>query len=262
MKIDILTNQSYAECYYENRSNIDEQATSIIDLITNNIGILNSITVLDVGSGPGRLALPIGQQAKKIVCVEPDISAANYLKSRFEKCKVNFEIHISRIQDLSSQKIGKFDLVILSHIIHWFEASSPFGCSTKFVKENGYMLLSFFNPDRLSDMLFYKVSGSEILTRQLQDTPSITDIEYYLSSAGFEIIKQVDIKLNVFYGDGKLERIINNAGTLAWQKLKNTLPEEKYTQIKQDAFFRLKNESSLNDIEHRSMILAKKVTSL
>lgn len=258
MKIDILTNKSYAECYYENRSNIDEQATSIIDLIINNIGSLNSITVLDVGSGPGRLAIPIGQRVKKIVCVEPDVSAANYLKSRFEKCQVNFELHISKIQDLSSQKIGKFDLVILSHIIHWFEASSPFGCSTNFVKENGYLLLSLFNPDRLSNMLFYKISGSEILARQLKDTPSITDIECYLSSIGFDIIKKVDIQLSVFYGNGKLERIINNAGTLAWQKLKNTLPEEEYRRIKQDAFFRLKSESNLNDIEHRSMVLAKK----
>ena len=60
--------------------------------------------------------------------------------------------------------------------------------------------------------------------------------------------------------DRLLEQIINNDGTLAWQKLKNTFSEKEYSQIKLEALTRLKNESSLLDTEYRTMILAKKVT--
>jgi len=258
---DSVINELYAECYYAYRSDIDEQAASILELLPNYFESLENISVLDVGSGPGRLAIPIGRKIQRIVCVEPDISAANHLRSRSEKSKVHVEICTKKIQELSNQNLGYFDLVILSHVIHWFELSSLFEFSAKFVKDGGYILLSFFSLDRLKNMLFYKISGKEVLEIQKKYTPSKLEVKRELSQLGFQIVKNIDIPLNVFYGEGKLENIINSAGTLAWQKLRSKIPEEEYRQIKLQALTRLKNEPSLTDTEYRTMILAKKTRS-
>lgn len=56
-----MTDGVYAQCYYECRSDIDEQASSILKLMSTHVGKLDELSVLDVGSGPGRLAIPIGQ---------------------------------------------------------------------------------------------------------------------------------------------------------------------------------------------------------
>lgn len=256
-----VTDELYAECYNEYRSGIDEQASSILKMMSTYIGNLENISVLDVGSGPGRLAIPIGQVVQRVVCVEPDIVTAKYLKSRSENSKIPIEVHIAKIQDLSNQNLGYFELVILSHIIHWFEPSSPFGLSTNFVKNGGYILLSFFDPDQLKNMLFYKISGKEIFEIQKNDTPSKLSIELMLIQQGFEVVESANVSLNVFYGNDKLKHIINSSGTLAWQKLKEKVPEEKYRQIESQALTRLENESCLTDTEFRTMILAKKGTS-
>ncbi|MES9857920.1 MAG: hypothetical protein ABW166_15175 [Sedimenticola sp.] len=75
MKVNTTDSKSYADCYHKNRSAIDEQASVILELISDLIGYISKTSILDVGSGPGRLAIPIGQQAHKMVCIESDLSA-------------------------------------------------------------------------------------------------------------------------------------------------------------------------------------------
>ena len=87
MKAQTIDSDTYAECYYKNRSSIDEQALVILELISNLIGDISKVSVLDVGSGPGRLAIPIGKKVHKVVCIESDLSAANYLKNRAKRNK-------------------------------------------------------------------------------------------------------------------------------------------------------------------------------
>ncbi len=254
-----IENNSYADCYYDNRSMIDEQASAILELISGLIGDVSKISVLDVGSGPGRLAIPIGQKTFKMVCIEPDILAVNYLKNRAEINNVEIKIHPVRIQDLSSEDVGRFDLVILSHIIHWVDVSLLFNLSKNYVKNNGYILLSYFDLDNLKDMLFYKVSGEEILQIQKDNTLSTSQIEDKLNIANFNIIHRIDIPLCVNYGNGKLESIINSAGTLAWQKAQAMFSEIEYLKLKTTALTRLNSNSCLNDKEYRTMILAQQV---
>ncbi len=187
--------------------------------------------------------------------------AAKYLESRSDDINMPIEIHISKIQELSNRKIGCFDLVILSHIIHWFEPLSPFGFSTNFVKNGGFILVSFFDHVHLESMIFYNISGDEILEIQKNDTPSKRDIEIMLIQQGFKVVDSTNVPLNVFYGDDKLKNIINSSGTLAWKKLKETVSENKYKQIKSRALARLENDPCLSGTEYRTMILAKKEVS-
>ena len=221
MKAQTIDSDTYAECYYKNRSSIDEQA------LTNEVsdGELSKVSVLDVGSGPGRLAIPIGKKVHKVVCIESDLSAANYLKNRAKRNKLEIEVFPSKLENLSSEEVGHFDLVILSHIIHWFDVSILLNLASKYIVDN---------------------------------TISTSQVESFLNSAGFNIIHRGDTPLNVNYGDKKLEKIINNAGTLAWQKAKAMLSKKEYRELTKSALTRLNNEPILRDTEYRTIIVAQK----
>lgn len=258
LKKDVSDSKSYANCYHVNRSDADDQASVILALISDFICAPSKTSVLDIGSGPGRLAIPIGQQVQKMACIESDLSAVIHLKKRAERNNVKIEVYPSKIEDLSSEKIGSFDLVILSHIIHWFDASLLLNLSQKYVRNNGYILLSYFDLDNLKDMLFYNISGDKILQIQECHTLSTSQIEHLLNQAGFNIIHRIETPIKVNYGSGKLESIINSAGTLAWQKAQETLSEKEYSALKSNALTRLNSKLNLNDIEYRTMILAQK----
>jgi len=258
LKNNTTDNKSYADCYYENRSSVDEQASVVLELISNLIGDVSKKTFLDVGSGPGRLAIPIGLKAKELVCVEPDLEAVKYLKYRAEKNNLKIKVYPVQIQDLFGENIGFFDLVMLSHIIHWIDFSLLLNITKNFVKSHGYILLSYFDLNNLKNMLFYKISGEEILQIQENHALPMSQIESELNQANFKIICQKDVPLNVNYGNGKLERIINSAGTLAWQKAQSMLSEEDFVALKLSALMRLNCFSCLNDIEYRTIILAQK----
>jgi 2-polyprenyl-3-methyl-5-hydroxy-6-metoxy-1,4-benzoquinol methylase len=258
LKTKTTDSKSYADCYHKNRSDIDEQASVILELISDLIGNISKISVLDVGSGPGRLAIPIGQQVHKIVCIESDLSAVNYLQNRAERNNVKIKVYPAKIQDLSSEEIGCFDLVILSHIIHWIDVSLLLDLSKEYIIDDGYILLSYFDLDNLEDMLFYKISGEKILKIQKLHTLSTLQIENLLSQADFNIIHRIEIPIKVDYGNEKLESIINSAGTLAWKKSQESLSEREYSELKSSALTRLNSEPSLINTEYRTMILAQK----
>lgn len=259
MSYDTLSNKFYADCYSQNRSSIDEQATAILDLISSYIDCVENISVLDVGSGPGRLAIPIAQKVDKMVCIESDLLAVNYLRRRAEENNLSIEIHAKKIQDLSKDDLGCFDLVILSHIIHWIDAISLFHLSNQFLKDTGYILLSYFDLTNLNKMLFYKISGEQILKIQQEITLSTAQVKTRLSQANLSVIHKADIPISVDYGNGKLEDIIKSSGTLAWKKLQKKLTEDEYSTIKQRALNRLADEPCLIDTEYRTVLLAKKV---
>jgi 2-polyprenyl-3-methyl-5-hydroxy-6-metoxy-1,4-benzoquinol methylase len=258
LKKDVIDSKSYADCYHVNRSDIDEQDSALLALISNFIGDTSNISVLDIGSGPGRLAIPIGQEVHSMVCIEPDLNAVNYLKRRADSANIQIEVYPAKIQDLSSENVGFFDLVILSHIIHWFDFSLLLNLSKEYIIDNGYILLSYFDLDNLKDMLFYNISGDKILQIQECHTLSTSQIEYLLNQAGFNIIHRMETPIKVNYGSGKLEDIINSAGTLAWQKAQETLSEKEFSALKSNALSRIDSKLNLNDIEHRTMILAQK----
>jgi len=258
LKAHTIDSDTYAECYYKNRSSIDEQALVILELISNLIGDISKVSVLDVGSGPGRLAIPIGKKVHKVVCIESDLSAVNYLKNRAKRNKLEIEVFPSKLENLSSEEVGHFDLVILSHIIHWFDVSILLNLASKYIVDNGYILLSYFDLENLKNMLFYKISGNEILKIQEDHTISTSQVENFLNSAGFNIIHRGNTPLNVNYGDKKLEKIINNAGTLAWQKAKAILSKKEYRELTKSALTRLNNEPILRDTEYRTIIVAQK----
>jgi SAM-dependent methyltransferase len=253
-----MVSASYAKCYNDDRSQEDEQARIIIELLSKHLGELRNISVLDVGSGAGRIAVPLGRVVAKIVCVEPALVAAEQLKARLAAERIKFEIHTNVIEDLNPRDVGLFDVVILSHILHWLECPSEFAGSDRFVRPGGCLVISLFSRENLAGMLLYKVFGDSILKLQEDMTPQTSELKSSLLSLGFDVVADVEVPVRTSYAEGRLERIIAAAGTLSLQKAMRSLPKEEYDKIVRDALDRLSNTSDLSDTEYRTVIIAKR----
>ncbi len=249
-------NKSYAECYSKHRSESDGQSIVIAEIIKRYLGDISLVSILDIGSGAGRLAIPLGAKSGKYVCIESDTVSVEFLKNKAKNSNVELEIHNSNFQDISKESLGQFDLVLLSHVIHWFNLEFLIQKTSTFIKPGGMILISYFAKNDLAKMLFYQVSGKEILEIQQDITPSIMQIKRVLLSAGLEIIETANVPLSVDYGNDKLLNIIRSSGTLAWQQASMALSKDDFQKIQNSALKRLEHYDHLIDKEYRTMLLA------
>ena len=79
-------------------------------------------SALDVGSGPGTLAIPLAKHVRSVTAIEPAPGMVDIFKENASHKGVdNYRIVNSRWQDIPIDgEIGSFDLVISSHVLWHF----------------------------------------------------------------------------------------------------------------------------------------------
>lgn len=135
-------------------------------------------SVLDVGCGIGDNAAAMVSKGMEVTAISPDQNHGQYIKSLVDG-KIDF--HNTRIQEFTSDK--QFDLVLMSESQDYFPIDIGLSQTKKFVKENGYLLISGFF--RNADTPEFKECHIE------QD---------YVDAAaryGFSQIERIDITSNV-----------------------------------------------------------------
>lgn len=75
-----------------------------------------SCSVLDIGSGPGTLAIPLAKKVKQVTAVEPSIAMIGHLKRHIEDENIsNLNIFHSTWEAIRTEEVEAHDIVIASY---------------------------------------------------------------------------------------------------------------------------------------------------
>lgn len=119
--------------------------------IANDVKKLKPKTILDVGAGPGELAILLNKTIKnaKIYCVDPSTSMQKIARKKFNAFGVNNEYLLGSSRSIPLKK--KFDIILTSiSFHHWKEKEKSIKYLLKKLNKNGYLRIYEFYYDNLN----------------------------------------------------------------------------------------------------------------
>jgi SAM-dependent methyltransferase len=91
----------------------------LIDRLVAAAGLAPSARVLDLGSGPGHVALPMAERVAEVVAVDPEAEMLAEIHAP------NVRTVLGRAEDVDADW-GRFDLVTAGRSFHWFDRAVMF----------------------------------------------------------------------------------------------------------------------------------------
>lgn len=107
-------------------------------------GVQAGDAVLDLGCGPGLLALPFAEAGARVTAVDPEPEMLTALQSAAEKADLALEIRAGSSFAMP-QGIGPFRLVVMGRAFHWMDRIETARMLDRFVVPGG--ALALFNDD-------------------------------------------------------------------------------------------------------------------
>ena len=183
-------------------------------------------TVIDVGAGGGRLALPLALRCRRVAAVEPSASMANVLLQQMADC------HIPNVSLVTSPweeaEVGVADIVLCSHVLYTIRNIEPFVRKLEaHARERVLTVLFQDRPQARIDPLWQDIHGEA-----RQPLPSLSAFQDVLDELGIEA-QTGEIPPQPPRGFDSLEealqqlsrRLYLKPDTPKWARLKQILPE-------------------------------------
>lgn len=177
------------------RNTRDERGGEMVRDMIERFGIDVNRTVLDVGGGTGRLAIPLSRSAGSVTVVEPSKAMADILRSKIkEKGIQNIHLVQKRWEDVQKEKdVGRHYLTLASHSLGMMDIEEALRKMDALAE--GYVCIYTFGRTRIWDFaeLWPGLYGEKFV-------PGPSHI--YLVN----ILYQMGISANVEVGKRKIER--------------------------------------------------------
>lgn len=109
-----------------------------------------ALRVLDIGCGQGHMALWLAQQGHQLTLCEPAAPMLELARERFAAHACSAHFIQASWQQLLTQPVGQFDLVLCHAVLEWLVAPfSMLPALRQLVATDGWLSLAFYNRDAL-----------------------------------------------------------------------------------------------------------------
>ena len=113
------------------------------------IGVVEGLSVLDVGCGTGRHAVPLAAQGARVVGLDPTPEMLDRARAKAEAAGADLELRIGGIDSLDD-RVGEFDLVLCCLVLSHTEAlSDAMARLASRVAPGGRLIVTDFHPINL-----------------------------------------------------------------------------------------------------------------
>src|SRR6478672_13220809 len=103
-------------------------------------GLRKEHRLIDLGTGPGLLALGFAPYVGRIVGVDPEPAMLAAAKSAAERASQAFTLIAGKTEDLTDD-IGRFDVVTIGRALHWMEREPTLARLERLVGPEGAILV-------------------------------------------------------------------------------------------------------------------------
>ena len=137
-----------------------------------------SWSVLDIGAGPGTLAIPLARRVRRVTAVEPSRPMIRCLERHLAEEKLsNVSIINSRWEDVSDEEAGRHELVIASYSLNFEDVGEALRKMNRLASQRVYLywFAGITSWEEVRMDLFPQIYGRKY-SRISQD-------QYYLQSA-------------------------------------------------------------------------------
>ena len=97
-------------------------------------------TVLDIGSGPGVLSIPLARRVRQVTVIDPSRAMLDLLSAhQREEGLSNVKIIEGRWEEIDHRSLGRFDIVIASYSLHMKDMGSALSAINAAAKKRVYL---------------------------------------------------------------------------------------------------------------------------
>jgi len=195
--------------YWIGRQYEHEAEVTALKFLLNKIKKLE--TVVDIGSGYGRLTPAYLHRARKVILTDPSSKLLHIARINYADIKKVKYIQISAANLTKKFKTSSVDLAIMVRVLHHIkDPKKAFEIIRKMLKTNGYFILEFANKNHFKAIAKAFTHGDftfslDIFPKDKRSKKSIKkktlpfmnfhpdNIEKQLKDAGFEIVDKLSV---------------------------------------------------------------------
>ena len=181
-----------ASHYDKGRPLLQSNISLWMNLISKHITINKTATILDLGCGTGRFALPLANELRLKV-TGADSSSAMLAKAKAKDLSNTVTWDIQDADNLTYPD-QSFDYIFMSHLLHHVKSpSSVLSNCYQATRDKGAILIRYGAMEQIADDPEHRFFPG-VTEIDEPRTPSVRQVEQWLAEAGFDRVQSTEVK--------------------------------------------------------------------